>query len=389
MGSSESRKALRVLPVLGGVAGLLLLALYVAGVFTTGKIRPGEIQPPEGQIHPGRTANASVETVTEFYESVGTVRPKTETRVDSQIMGKVMEVHVRSGDAVTKGQALVRLDSREFEVRLEQSLQVLSSAGSRREQMEQTVIAARAERDRSEAAFRRTRTYFDAKAATAQDMEQVEAAYLQAKARLDQAEMATMEAESGVKQAMEGVKEAQIALGYTRVVAPEAGEVARRLVEPGDLAVPGKPLLILQTRGELRLEALIPESLIARISAGTVLELRIDALARFLTGTVEEVEPSADPSTRTILVKVGLPEQGDIFPGMFGRLLLPVKEREAVLIPRKALRRIGQLEVVTVDLNGRWGQVFVTTGRVFGEKIEILSGLKGNERVALGADDDV
>jgi HlyD family secretion protein len=104
---------------------------------------------------------------------------------------------------------------------------------------------------------------------------------------------------------------------------------------------------------------------------------------------VEEVEPSADPSTRTILVKVGLPEQGDIFPGMFGRLLLPVKEREAVLIPRKALRRIGQLEVVTVDLNGRWGQVFVTTGRVFGEKIEILSGLKGNERVALGADDDV
>jgi len=371
------------------VAGLLLLALYVAGVFTTGKIRPGEIQPPMGQVEPGRTANASFETVTEFYESVGTVRPKTETRVDSQVMGKVVEVHVRSGDTVTKGQELVRLDGREFEVRLEQALQVLSSAASRREQMEQAVIAARAELDRSEAAFRRTRTYFDAGAATAQDMEEVKAAYLQAKARLHQAEKATMEAESVVKQAMEGVKEARIALGYTRVIAQEAGEVARRLIEPGDLAVPGKPLLVLQTRGKLRLEALIPESLIDRIGTGTLLELKIDALERFLKGTVEEVEPSADPSTRTILVKVGLPEQGDIFPGMFGRLLLPVKEREAILIPRRALRRIGQLEVVTVELNSRWEQVFVTTGRVFGEKIEILSGLKGDERVALGADDDV
>jgi HlyD family secretion protein len=64
---------------------------------------------------------------------------------------------------------------------------------------------------------------------------------------------------------------------------------------------------------------------------------------------VEEVVPSVDPATRTILVKVGLPEQEDVFPGMFGRLLLPVREREVVLIPKKALRKIGQLEVVTVS----------------------------------------
>jgi HlyD family secretion protein len=388
MESRKSRKGLRVLLILAGGAGLLVLMLTMAGVFTTGKIGPGTIEAPKQEIQPHGTATASIERVTEFYESIGTVRPKTETRVDSQVMGKVMEVHVRSGDAVTKGQALVRLESREFEVRLEQALQVLSSAGSRQEQMEQAAIAARAERDRAEASFNRTRTYFEAKAATAQDMEQAEATYRQAKARLDQAEKATKEAESGVKQAMKGIEEARIALAYTRLSAPEAGEVARRLVEPGDLAVPGRPLLVLQTRGNLRLEALIPESLIVKVRTGTVLELKIDALERFLTGTVEEVVPSVDPATRTILVKVGLPEQGDVFPGMFGRLLLPVKEREAVLVPRRALRRIGQLEVVTVALNGRWEQVFVTTGRVFDDKIEVLSGLAGGETLALGAEDD-
>ena len=388
MGSSRSKKGLRVFSVLAGGAGLLLLILYMAGVFTTGKIRPGTLDASKSDFQPGRTARASVETVTDFYESVGTVRPKTETRVDSQVMGKVVEVHVRSGDPVTKGQALVRLDSRESEVRLEQALQGLSSARSRREQRVQSVIAAKAEQDRAEAAFRRTRTYFDAKAATAQDMEQAEAAYRQAKARLEQAEQAMNEADSGVKQAMKGVEEARIALSYTRVNAPEAGEVARRLVEPGDLAVPGKPLLLLQTRGNLRLEALIPESLIIKIRTGTVLDLKIDALDRLMTGSVEEVVPSADPATRTILVKVGLPEQHDVFPGMFGRLLLPVREREVVVIPKQALRRIGQLEAVTVEQNGRWERIFVTTGREFGDKIEVLSGLEGHERVALGGEGD-
>ena len=388
MASSKASKGLRVLSLLAGGAGLVLLMLYMAGVFTTGKIRPGTIDAPKREIQPRRTAKASVETVSEIYESVGTVRPKTETRVDSQVMGRVVEVHVRSGDPVTKGQVLVRLEGREYEVRLEKALQGLSAARSRQEQMAQAVIAARAERNRAESAFRRTRTYFEAEAATAQDMEQAEAAYVQAKALLEQAEKATKEAESGVKQAMKGVEEARIALSYTRVSAPEAGEVVGRLVEPGDLAVPGKPLLLLQTRGNLRLEALIPESLIIKIRPGTELELRIDALDRLMRGSVEEVVPSADPMTRTILVKVGLPEQQDVFPGMFGRLLLPVKEREAVLIPRKALRKIGQLDVVTVESNGRWEQVFVTTGRVFGEKIEVLSGLEGNETVAAGADED-
>lgn len=389
MGNSKPKKALRALSIFAGGSGLLLLMLYMGGAFTTGKIRPGVVEAPEREFQPRQTANASIETVTEFYELVGTVRPKTETRVDSRIMGKVMEVHVRSGDLVTRGQELVRLDSREYEVRLEQAVQGLSSARSRRDQMEQAWIAARAERDRADAAFRRTKTYYDGEAATAQDMEQAEAAYRQAKARLDQAEKAINEADSGVKQAMKAVEESRIALGYARVSAPEAGEVARRLVEPGDLAVPGRPLLLLQTRSSLRLEALVPESLIVKIRTGAELGLKIEALERLMRGRVEEVVPSADPTTRTILVKVALPDQEGVFPGMFGRLMLPIQEERVVLIPRRGLRKIGQLDVVAVELNGRWEQIFVTTGRVFGEKIEILSGLKGDEKVAVGEEGDV
>jgi RND family efflux transporter MFP subunit len=386
MGSSSSGKGFRVFSILLGIGVLLLLMLYMGGVFTTGKIRPTGKEVPVENAPPRQIARASVETVTEFYESVGTVRPKTETRVESQVIGKVMEILVRSGAQVAKGQLLVRLDGREYEARLEQAVQALSSARSRRRQVEQAGVAAKAELDRAEAAFKRIRTYLEAKAATAQDMEQAEAAFRQAKARLEQAQGAAVEADAGIRQAEKAVEEARIALGHTKITAPEESEVVRRLAEPGDLATPGKPLLLLQTRGKLRLEALIPESLIGRIRLGRSLDVRIDALDRLTSGTVEEVVPSANPMTRTILAKVALPEEDDIFPGMFGRLLIPVRETSVVLIPKRALRRIGQIEVVTAEAGGRWQEIFVTTGRAMGDKVEVLSGLKGDERVALDGD---
>lgn len=387
MGSSRSGKTLRVLSTLAGVAALLLLILYLGGFFNTGKIQPRGKEPPVKDLQPRQTARASVETITEFYESVGTVRPKTETHVESQVMARVQDVLVRSGTHVTEGQLLVRLDSREYEAKLEQAVQALSSARSRRQQMVQAGIAAKAELDRAEAAFRRTRTYLEAKAATAQDMEQAEAAFRQAKARLEQAEQAKAETDSAIRGAEKAVEEARIALGHTKITAPEASEVVRRFAEPGDLATPGKPLLLLQTRGKLRLEALIPESLIGRIRLGTTLDVRIDALGRRTSGSVEEVVPSANPMTRTILAKVALPDEDDLFPGMFGRLFIPVRQATVVLIPKKALRRIGQLEVVTAEVGGRWQEIFVTTGKAVGDKVEVLSGLKGDERLAVDGDD--
>jgi multidrug efflux pump subunit AcrA (membrane-fusion protein) len=110
----------------------------------------------------------------------------------------------------------------------------------------------------------------------------------------------------------------------------------------------------------------------------------VDALDILLKGTLEEIIPSADPQTRTFLVKVGLPGHEGLFPGMFGRLMIPVEKREVIVIPENSLVRIGQLEVVTVKEKTGWQQVFVRTGRKIGDHaVEVLSGLKGGELLAL------
>jgi RND family efflux transporter MFP subunit len=184
------------------------------------------------------------------------------------------------------------------------------------------------------------------------------------------------------------VEESRIALSHTRIRAPEPGQVARRLVEPGDLALPGRPLVVLQTGGALRLEALVREGLIRRVGLGQELTVAVPSLETTLGGKVEEIVPAADPATRTFLVKVLLPPAPGLYAGMFGRLLIPAGREEVVLIPGEALVRVGQLETVLIRGEAGWQRAYVTTGQRREGMVEVLSGLEGGETLALpeGAD---
>jgi HlyD family secretion protein len=182
------------------------------------------------------------------------------------------------------------------------------------------------------------------------------------------------------------VEEAQIALDYTDIKATEDAEIARRLVEPGDLALPGKTLLIVQTVGNMRLEAFVRESLINQIHPGIELTVEISAINKEVTGIVEEIVPSADPKTRSFLVKVGLPFLQDLYPGMFGRLQIEAGTKEAIFVPVEAIVKVGQLETVMVKLKDSWEKIYVKTGKQSNGMIEILSGLDGGEVIGLSGD---
>lgn len=357
MNSRESKgKGPRWLYTAGGLLALVLIVLYSAGVFSLGKIGPGSepAAPPAAAAGEG-LLRAELVRVPEYYEAVGTLRPLSEATVEAQVPGRVLKVLARAGQAVEKGQLLVQLDDQQFQARLAQARQGLA--------------AARANYERAEAEYQRVRGFAQAEAATPQNLEQAKAGFLGA--------------EAGLRQAQQMVQEAEVALGYTRLAAPASGQVVKRLAEPGDLALPGKPLISVQTIGGLRLEALVREGLIARIKPGQRLKVEVPSLAPGLWGQVEEVAPAADPATRSFLVKVGL-EGGapGLHAGMFGRLLLPLEERPAVLVPRQALRRVGQLEMVRVRTAQGWQSVYVTTGRQVDGRVEVLSGLKGDETLA-------
>ena len=90
-----------------------------------------------------------------------------------------------------------------------------------------------------------------------------------------------------------------------------------------------------------------------------------------------------DPATRTFLVKVALPPLEGLYPGMFGKLLVPVQEHEVVLIPWSAVRRVGQLELVAVKDNENWRTRYIKTGKSTGTGVEVLAGLVGGEIIGI------
>jgi len=381
------KKILLPVIIIAIVAGLIL---YMSGFFSTGKIGPGapskelpKLFQPKGQT------KAFTRSITETYEAVGTIRPRTETKIEAQVTGKVLRIRVKPGDAVKKGDTLVFLEDREFTTHLERARQGLDSARAAREEARQVVNAAKAAFDKARLQYERIEKLYKDKAISSREKDNAEAEYLAAEAKLKQAQEGLVRSEAGVKQAQKVVEGAQITQNYTVIQAPEDAEVVKRLVEPGDLAVPGKTLLIIQTAGSLRLEAFVPESLIRQVRPATEMTVLIDALEKQVTGVVEEVVPSADPKTRTFLVKIGLPSVLGAYPGMFGRLLIPAGSRMAVLVPAAAVRRVGQLETVMVKEGNAWRTFYIRTGPMHGDLIEVLSGLHGNETIALPGGDHV
>lgn len=292
------------------------------------RIEPGRAPEPPDLAAPARTAPAVRAEVAVFEESVGTVQSRTRVAVAAQVSGRVIEVTAPAGSTIRQNDLLVSLEDRELSARYDQA--------------------------RSQ--YERIKGFLAKQAATQQQMEEAEAAYLQAKAALDQ----------------------------TRIMAPISGIVAERLVEPGDMAWPGRTLLVVHDPGALRLEAQVRESLIAKVTRGSFLEIDLPALARTVRGTVAEIIPSADPQSRSFTVWVNLDSAEGVYPGMFGRLRIEVGRRKIVQSPREAVVRVGQLETVVVRDGVRWRRRLVTTGALLPEgAVEILSGLEGEETLGV------
>lgn len=352
---------IKVILVFAGVLILAVFVAYMGGMLNFDAVEPGKDAPPPPDINQvAHQAQARLETWPEYFEAVGTIRPRTETKVEAQVSAKVLKVNVRPGDVVDQGKLLVLLDDQQYKARLGQAKQELSAAKA-------ALVLADADYGRIERLYNR-------KAAPKQD--------------LDRKTENLKRTQAMVIRAQRGVEEANVALGYTRIEASETGQITQRLIEPGDIALPGRTLLVLETGGAMRLEALVREGLIEKVRLGQELTVSIPSLGRDITGRVEEIVPSADPQTRTFLVKAVLPKTEGLYSGMFGRLLIPAGEHKVVTAPTSAIVRVGQLETVLIKADKGWKRAYVTTGRISGDRVEVLSGLKGNETLGLRSKGD-
>jgi len=347
----------RLLPTLLGLILLGAIIFWMAYGFHS-RVEPGEA-PYERRPLGGRTVVAVRPlTTTETIAAVGTVRPRRETEVASQVLATIQAIPVSPGQAVAAGQLLVRLDDREIQAQLRE---VEAAAAG--------VQADLAVRERDYARYQRM---FAENAVTKEDYDRVEGAYRATEAQL--------------RRAQQQVERTQVMLSYCSIQAQEAGLVSDRYADPGNLAVPGKPLLSIHDPGQLELHASVRESLAAHIRLDQVLQVKVDAARLDVQGTVREIVPQAETASRSVLVKVALPPDSTtaLYTGMFGRLEIPVGQLPRIVVPAEAVQAVGQLELVdVVDDDETLERRFVRTGQRLDGDLEILSGLEAGERVAL------
>jgi len=345
-----------MLPIAAGIAVVAIVIAWLSGTFQE-RIAPGRTEPTARTLD--GQATDIVHEVSKSYleEAVGTLKAASRSIVSAKVLARIEEIAVSAGDQVTSGDTLIRLDSAELRAKLKQT--------------EQALVAATANRDEAESNHERQKRLLAENATSQSDFDE-------SVRRLDVARSEVLRSE-------QAIAEANALLSYTVIKAPRNGRVVDRLAEPGDTARPGEPLLVLYDAASLRLEAPVLENLAVKLKVGDKLEVYVDSLDRRIESTVDEIVPQADAPSRSFLVKCSLPRSEDLYEGMFGRLYIPGGERRHLCLATNAIRRIGQLEFVDVVLPGdRLERRFIKTGRVgIPGRIEVLSGLKADERVVL------
>jgi RND family efflux transporter MFP subunit len=316
-----------------------------------------------------------------FYDAVGTVRAVASGQVSGRVMAHVREVRVNVGDRVRAGQTLVVLDGRDLDVRQRQaeaaSLEATTAAG----EADHAIAAAKAQVELAEVTHRRMKDLFDKKSISNQEFDESAARVRMARASLEMAQSKRKQVDARIAQTVEETRGAVIMTGYTTITAPFGGVVTEKSVEPGNLAVPGAPLLTIEREGSYRLEASVEEASLGKVRLGQRVVVTIDSLDHTIDGTVAEIVPAIDPGTRAFIAKINLPATANIRSGMFGRARFVIGSRKTIVVPESAVAERGQMQWVFVPADGRARGRIVTLGQRNGSELEVLSGLAPGERI--------
>ncbi|MEE8350278.1 MAG: efflux RND transporter periplasmic adaptor subunit, partial [Acidobacteriota bacterium] len=193
-----------------------------------------------------------------------------------------------------------------------------------------------------------------------------------------------------IKQAEAVLEEAEIFLSQTQLRASIAGLVIGKHVDVGDLSTPGLPLLTLEDPTAYRMETAVKESAITWIRSAQQVSVHIAALNQELEGTVGQIVPAADPSSRSFLIKIDLPRHASLHSGMYGTVRFSLGERSTYAVPVTALVRKGQLTgVYVVDQDDVVRFKLVKTGKLYGDRMEILSGLQAGQAYVVHPDERI
>ena len=297
-----------------------------------------------------------------FISASGKIEAIQNATISTRMMGYVNTIHVKVGDKVSKGQLLISINSADINA---QKAQVDASI------TEATAAFKNAEKD-----YNRFVALFNDASASQKEMDDITANYEMAKARLEAANQAK--------------NQVNAQLSYSNIRAPFSGVITNKFVNNGDMANPGMPLVSLETPGKFQVVAMVPETDITAIKKGANVNVVIKSTNKTVNGTISEISTSAKNTGGQFLVKVILDKtKAPILSGMFVTVQFSVAQKansNKILIPIDAITTKGSLKgIYTVSEQNTAILRWLRLGKIYGENVEVLSGLNANEQYITSA----
>ncbi len=338
----------------GGFVGLMAVTVaWLGGAFHP-KIAPAEV-PEEGKKVEGlKLLKIEPQEVTEKASFAGTVVAEDTARLSTRIAGFVEKIYVKTGDKVKKGQLLIKVDPKDLIAQRESLLAQIEATKAR-------VWAAKR-------TYERLLALKDVGGVTEQQLDNAKAQYEALK--------------NSVKAMEASLRAIDNNLRYAEIKAPFDGIVSAKWVNEGDFVGPGRLLLNID-KPPYEVLVFLPERFFGKVKVGDKLEVEING--KTIEAPVVEVAPALDPSSRSFLVKVKLPKKCKVGSGKSVYVNVPeIKKKKVILVPEKALFKWGDFTAVyVVDDRGIIRLRFVRLGLKYGDKYEVLAGLKPGDVIVV------
>jgi len=379
-------------------------------------------QEPVRQVTTTRPERQQVGTVS----LPSTVEPFQSARLFARVNGYVKSWNVELGAAVKAGDVLAVIDTPDLDQELLQArsdLNVASAAVAQAEaelaESQATLESTKADLKRSEAdlalansRLKRRQSLFDKNAATADDLDaavrdrdarQADITASQAAITRQEANLKTQAAVIASRQAtvesqQANVKRLEQLQGFQHIVAPFDGVVTRRNAEVGQLVTAGgtaaqQELYMVSQTDRVRVQTPVPQSEALGVRNGSAVTVRVPELpGQDIAATVTRTSQSVDPTARTLLAEVELPNpEGRLYPGIYAEVFVETHAAQTTwVVPSNTLRmQTDGPHVVVAGESGSLEVRAVELGRDFGRTVAVLEGLEGGEQLVVNPTDDL
>jgi len=316
----------------------------------------------QGKTVPVTVVTVRLSTVPQIDETPGSVVSEHQVQVASRLMGYIRDIRVKEGETVTAGQLLFTIDPTDIQGQVNQAQAGLAQADA-------ALADAKADYERF------TNLYKDESISRQQ---------------YDKVKMMYNVAQSQAAAAHAGLNTAQSQMRYAEVRSPIGGVVTQKLASSGELAAPGRPVLVVENQGSLQIQTSVSDETFVRLKMGETVEVMIDGHAEPVKATISRLVGAADQMSHTHLVKLNLGKIKGLRSGAFASVRFAIGSRQGIRVPLEAvLQRAGISGVFVVDAQGIAHYRMVTVGGSIGGEVEIQAGLNVGDRVVVAGDTEL